>query len=166
MAPPPRIRTISGVPQSRRVCHSNGGLQQDELPVAIDKKALHLLIAVAGLQAVSHEDADVAGQFGVAVVDRLVLADEAPQSLGNRARARLELRVLQDLVRLDRPRGADPHQPEGIAPMRGRAASFRRHRRDARAAGTARDAEPQARRSDKRQGAAEPHDQGADPDQT
>ena len=49
----------------------------------------------------SNEDADVARQRGVGIVDRLVLADQAAQFLRQRARARFERGVLHHFVRLD-----------------------------------------------------------------
>ncbi len=90
---------------SSRVCALSVGPQQHELAVAILDEAHHLGVAVAGLQPLAHEQAQVARQRRVAVVDRLVLADEAAQARGDGARARLELRVGQDLVGLDGKRG-------------------------------------------------------------
>ena len=45
----------------------------------------------------AHDPAQVAGEIGVGIVDRLVLADQAAQLLGQPARALLERRVVQDL---------------------------------------------------------------------
>ena len=70
-------------------------------PVARDEPVEDLLIRVAGLEALAHQHADVVGERGVALVDRLVLADQAAQLGGDGARPRFQHRVLQHLVRLD-----------------------------------------------------------------
>ncbi len=74
------------------------------------------------------------GEIGIAVVDRLVLADQAAQLLAETARAGLERRVGQTLVGQDGPGGLDQqHQAEGeqhlshdrfSASMRGRISCF------------------------------------------
>ena len=56
-------------------------LEQDEVAVALGDVGEHLRVAVAGDQPVAHQPAQVAGEVGIGIVDRLVLADEAAQLL-------------------------------------------------------------------------------------
>jgi len=57
-------------------------------------------LAVAGLQPLTQVQAQVARERRIGVVDRLVLANHAAQFARQVARARLERRIFQDLVRL------------------------------------------------------------------
>ena len=76
-------------------------LQQHELAVAGDDEILDLLVAVAGLQPLAHQQAEILGERRVGIVDRLVLADETAQAFGDVPGPRLERRVWQHLVGLD-----------------------------------------------------------------
>ena len=90
----------AGPSHNSAVCKREPRLEQDELAVARDQKIDHALVAVAGLQSLAHEDAQIARERRVRIVDRLVLADHAAQLLGEHTRARLERSVGQDLVGL------------------------------------------------------------------
>ena len=57
-------------------------------------------------QPLAHQHAQILGERRIGIVDRLVLADHAAQLLGERAGARLERRVFQDFVGLDREGGS------------------------------------------------------------
>ena len=74
---------------------------EGELAVAGLDEGQHGGVGVAGGEALAHKQAQVAGELGVAVVDRLVLADEAAQLLGEVSGAGLERGVLQHLAGLD-----------------------------------------------------------------
>ena len=52
------------------------------------------------------------GEIGVALVDRFVLADEAAEVLRERARSRLERRIGEALIGLDRLRGGGGDQQQ------------------------------------------------------
>ena len=86
--------------------------QEHELAVAGLDEGEHGGVAVAGGEALAHEDAQVAGELGVGVVDRLVLADEAAQLLGDLARAGLERGVLEHLAGLDGVGGGEARENE------------------------------------------------------
>src|SRR5262245_56646439 len=91
-------------PQQRGMC-GEAWLEQHELAVARHQEIDHLAVAVARLQALAHENAQVAGKRRVGIVDRLILTDHAAQLLGERARARFQRRVGEHLVGLHRQRG-------------------------------------------------------------
>ena len=96
-----------------------------EIAVAGGDVIDHRAVAVAGLEAFAHQQAEIAGQGGVAVVDRLVLADEAAQILADLAGSRLEGGVAQHLVGQHGAGGRRPHgggqrqQKEGEKPRVG-----------------------------------------------
>ena len=77
-----------GSPHSSSVCHSKRRLEQHELAVARDQKIEHLPVAVAGVQPLAHQQAQVVRERRVGIVDRLVLADHAAQFAATDARAR------------------------------------------------------------------------------
>ncbi len=98
--------------------------------------------------ALADEDADVAGERGVGIVDRLVLTDHAAKLGRQRPGARLERRVFHQFVRLHRERrpGAErkqkreqrrneapgPHSAAAAtAPARARTPTPKRSRRSA-----------------------------------
>ena len=81
-----------------------GRPQQDEVAVAGHDEINHRLVAVSRLQALAHQNPQIAGQRRVGIVDRLVLADQTAQPARDRAGAMLEGRILEDLVGLDRMR--------------------------------------------------------------
>jgi hypothetical protein len=54
---------------------------------------------VSPAETLAHQQTQVAGQIGIGIVDRLVLADHAAQLGGDRARPRSEHRIGQDLIR-------------------------------------------------------------------
>jgi hypothetical protein len=74
--------------------------QEHELAVAGLDEGQHLAVAVAGGEALAHDDAQVVGQGRAGVVDRLILADDAAQFLGELAGARFERGVVQHLAGL------------------------------------------------------------------
>ena len=59
------------------------------------------MVAVALLQPLAHDQAQVLGERRVGIVDRLVLADEAAQLRRDLPGAMLQGRILQHLVGLD-----------------------------------------------------------------
>ena len=65
-----------GEPEDRRA-GVEARLQEHELAVAVDEVVLDGRVAVAGLQALAHEHAQILGEGSVGIVDRLVLADHA-----------------------------------------------------------------------------------------
>ena len=96
--------TSSGASHNSSVCAIERRPQQHELAVAVLDELRHLAVAVARLQALAHEQAQIARERRVAVVDRLVLADEAAQAGRDVPRARFERRIGEDLVGLHRER--------------------------------------------------------------
>ena len=80
---------------------SKARAEQDELAVAGLHEGENGGVAVAGGEALAHEDAQVTGELGVAVVDRLVLADETAQLLGDVAGTGFKRGVFQHLAGLD-----------------------------------------------------------------
>ena len=84
--------------------------EQHELAVARDEEVDHLAVAVARGQALAHQHAQILRQRRIGVVDRLVLADHAAQLLRQRAGARFERGVFQDLVGLHGERGRAQRQ--------------------------------------------------------
>ncbi len=76
------------------------GLEEHELAVTGDQVIEHLGVAVAGFQPFAHQQAKVAGERRIGIVDRLVLAHHAAQFMREAACARLELGVGQDFVGL------------------------------------------------------------------
>ena len=76
------------------------GLEQHELAIAGDDEIHDLLIAVAGLQPLAHQQPQVFGQGRVGIVDRLVLAHETAQALRDGPGAGLQRRIRQHLVGL------------------------------------------------------------------
>ncbi len=75
--------------------------QQDEFTVAGNHEIDHLGVAVADLEPVAHEQAQIARQRRLGIVDRLVLAHHAAQFVRNRAGARFQRRVRENLIHLD-----------------------------------------------------------------
>jgi hypothetical protein len=86
-------------PQDERM-EPEARLQEDELAVAVDEIVDDLIVAVAGHQAFAHQQAQVAGERRVGIVDRLVLAHEAADVDGYGAGPGLELGIAQHLVGL------------------------------------------------------------------
>src|SRR5262249_26041810 len=86
--------------------------QQHKLAVTRDQKIDHLLVALARLQSFTHEDAQVARERCVGIIDRLVLADHAAQLLRERAGACFQPSIRKDFVGPDRDRGRQGHQRE------------------------------------------------------
>ena len=82
---------------------SEARLEQHEFAITRDQEVDHLVIAVALLQALAHQNAQILRQRRVGIIDRLVLTDHAAQFFRQRARARLEHRVVQNFVRLHGP---------------------------------------------------------------
>src|SRR6185312_10113043 len=81
--------------------------------VAIDDVLDDLCVAIAGDQALAHEDAKIVCEVGVGFIDRFILADDAAQTAADLAGARLERRVGQHLLWLhggNRLRGHRPHR--------------------------------------------------------
>ena len=76
--------------------------QQHELAIAADDEVMHARIGIASHEALAHEEPQVAGKRRVAIIDRLVLADEATQAGGDVACALLEPLVGQHFVGLHR----------------------------------------------------------------
>ena len=76
-------------------------IEADILAVAVDDELHHRGIAVAGQQPLADDEPQVARQSGIAVVDGLVLADEAAQLRRNVAGPLLEHRVVENLIRID-----------------------------------------------------------------
>jgi hypothetical protein len=76
--------------------------QQDELAVTIDQELPHLFVGIAGSQPLAHQDADILGEVRIAVIDRFVLADEAPQFGGDIAGALFQPRIGQHFIRVNR----------------------------------------------------------------
>jgi hypothetical protein len=62
----------------------------------------NLRIRLAGSQLLTDEEAQVAGERRIAVVNGLVLANEAAQFRGQSSCPRFHGRVFEDLVRFDR----------------------------------------------------------------
>ncbi|MNL53271.1 hypothetical protein D3C87_1765040 [compost metagenome] len=89
-------------------------VEQHILAVAVHDILLDLCIAVASHQPLPHQHAQVAREIGIAVIDGLVLAHQAPQALGDVTRALLEGRIGQHLVGTDgkRPRRKNNQQCE------------------------------------------------------
>src|SRR6185312_16118433 len=79
-------------------------LEQDELAIARDQEVEHLAITVAGGEPLPHQNAQVTRKRRFRIVDRLILANHAAYFARDFARARLQRRVFQHLVRLDRQR--------------------------------------------------------------
>ena len=79
-----------------------GRLQQHEVAIALHHEGHDLVVALAGDQALAHQDAEVAGQRRVGLVDRLVLAHQATQLPPDGAGARLQGGIVQHLAGLDR----------------------------------------------------------------
>ena len=95
-------------------------LEQDELTVACHQVFPHLRIAVARLEPFAHQNAQIAGERCVGIVDRLILANHAAKSLRERAGARLQYGVGEDLVGFDGESGRGEQkcreQKRGYAP--------------------------------------------------
>ena len=79
-------------PQQQRA-QGEGGAEQDEIPVARDEVVANPVVAVAGLQALSDQETQVARQRRVGIVDGLVLAHQAAQPGGDASRPGLERRI-------------------------------------------------------------------------
>ena len=79
--------------------------QQHEFAVARHHVVDHLAVRIAGLEALAHQKAQVAGERRVGIVDRLVLAHHAAQIVRQLTRPPFQHRVGQHLVGLDRERG-------------------------------------------------------------
>src|SRR6516225_1969555 len=59
----------------QRVMPRKSRLQQHELAVTRDQKIDHLLIALARVQSFTHKDTQIAREWRIGIVDRLILAD-------------------------------------------------------------------------------------------
>ena len=55
------------------------GPQQDEFAISGDDKVDDILMAVTGLQSLANDQAKVASQWRIGIIDGLVLANETPQ---------------------------------------------------------------------------------------
>src|SRR5262249_25340827 len=75
--------------------------QQDEVAVAAHHELQHLAVAVAGAEALADQHAQVVGEIGVGVVDRLVLAHQAAQLAAESAGTRLQRGIGEALAGLD-----------------------------------------------------------------
>ena len=101
--PPAPITSSSAGPNHRAPGRGlDRRLEQHEIAVARGQEVDDLLVAVARDQPLAHQPAQVVGEVGVGIVDRLVLADQAAELLRERPRALLERRVGQHLVRAGR----------------------------------------------------------------
>ena len=92
-----------------RIAHNriadHGRAQQYEIAVSVMDIGNDLFIAVPRHQPFTHQDTQIAGQIGIAVINGLVLTDQTAQFLGNLPRAGLHRRIGQFLVRHDRQGG-------------------------------------------------------------
>lgn len=77
-------------------------VQEHEFAVAGHNIVDGFLIAGAFLQLLPDDEAQIVGKRRIGVVDGLILADKAAKSGRDLSRARLELWVLQLLLRIDR----------------------------------------------------------------
>ena len=77
------------------------GLQQNEFAIARHHVIDHLAVAVAGLEPLAHQQAQIARQRRLGIVDRLILADHAAQVVRDRTGAGLQRRIGQNFVHLD-----------------------------------------------------------------
>ena len=84
-----------------RVAGRKGRPEQNELAIAIDHIGDHLVVGVAGDETVADQDAQIARQLGVGIIDRLVLTDHAAQAGRDIACAVLKRRIVEDLVGID-----------------------------------------------------------------
>ena len=100
----------AGQPQ-HGIAQGEGRTEEHEFAITGDDELEDLAVAVAGLETLAHQQAQVAGDVGVRIVDRFPLADHAAQVLRQGPGARLQGRVGQDLVGLDRP--GRPRQQQG-----------------------------------------------------
>ena len=85
-------------------------LQQHELAVARDQEIDHLWIAVAGRDALAHQQPKIARQWRLGIVDRLVLTDHAAQFPRQLPRARFLGGIGHHLVGQHGARGRKPEQ--------------------------------------------------------
>ena len=102
MAPAPSTST-GGPSHSSQVTGSNGGSSSTKIAVTRDDVVEHLAVAIAGRQQLAHQHAQIVGEIGVQLLDRLVLAYEAAQFPADRFGARLEHRIGEPLGGLERP---------------------------------------------------------------
>src|SRR5262249_61399833 len=86
--------------------------QQTELAVTRDQKIDHLLVALARLQSFAHKDTQVAREWRIGIVDRLILADHAAQLHGESARTCFQRSVGKDFVGPERNRRRENQEPE------------------------------------------------------
>ena len=124
LPPPPLLQVQvqqqkAGVQRRARV---EGRLQQHELAIALHQEAPHLRVRAAGGHLLADDPAQVRGQLRLAVVDALVLADQAPHLPEQVPGAGLLHRIGQPVRRVPRrpggePQGAPDHgQGRGDAP--------------------------------------------------
>ena len=75
-------------------------LQQHELPIARNHEGDDVVVAVARLQPLAHQHAQIPGQGRIGIVDGLILTDQTAQPLGQPPRPRFQRRIVQDFVGL------------------------------------------------------------------
>ena len=75
----------TGLSHKSSVSGLNGGFKQNEIAVARDEIGAHGIVAFAFADALANENADVARQRRLGIVDQLVLTDEAAQFARERA---------------------------------------------------------------------------------
>src|SRR3984893_1405161 len=81
-------------------------LEQDEFTVAGGQEIDHLLVRVARLQALAHQNTQIVRERRIRVVDRLVLTNHAAQLLRECPCTCLERRIRDDLIGLYGQRGS------------------------------------------------------------
>jgi hypothetical protein len=87
-------------------------VQQDIIPIAIDNILPRLDVAVARYETLTKQNPQIAGQIGIRIVDRLVLTDQTPKVPAQCAGSGLQLRILQDLVRLNGQNRIHPYHQQ------------------------------------------------------
>ena len=85
-------------PQQQRA-HIQRRPQQYEIAVARADIGDDLRVAVAGRDALAHQQSQIVREIGLGILDRLIAADEAAQLLPDRPGPRFQRRVRQHLVR-------------------------------------------------------------------
>src|SRR3546814_1203765 len=90
----------SDLPEQERV-RLERRAQQDVVPVARGHEGDDLLVVVAGQEPFADQDPQIMGQRRVRLVDSLVLADEASETLRDLPRPGFECRIGETFGRVD-----------------------------------------------------------------
>ncbi len=111
--PAPARTKKTGPSQSAQVAGLEGRRHEHELAVSGHNVVVDFFVAVAGSDPFADDAAEVAGEFGIGVVDRLILTDEAAKVFRNLPRALFLRRIGETFRWIDQSGGS-----AGPAPSR------------------------------------------------